>query len=152
MSLFESTFRWIGAAIFTVLVPGTVTAFLPYYILDPSVPEIGAWGPLQLIASTVLVVGASIYFRCLWDFVVAGHGLPAPVDHPKKLVVSGLFSFYYKTFARLALLPYIGGTVIHIVRLTGVGECVSVYGAVSDLVLASFSHHSERRCKQSIKI
>ncbi len=26
-------------------------------------------------------------------------------------------SFYYKTFARLALLPYIGGTVIHIVRL-----------------------------------
>ena len=117
MSLFESTFRWIGAAIFTVLVPGTVTAFLPYYILDPSVPEIGAWGPLQLIASTVLVVGASIYFRCLWDFVVAGHGLPAPVDHPKKLVVSGLFSFYYKTFARLALLPYIGGTVIHIVRL-----------------------------------
>ena len=26
-------------------------------------------------------------------------------------------SFYFKTFARLALLPYIGGTVIHIVRL-----------------------------------
>ena len=91
MSLFESTVRWIGAAIFTVLVPGTVTAFLPYYILDSSVPEIGAWGPLQLVASTVLVAGASIYFRCLWDFVVAGHGLPAPVDHPKKLVVSGLF-------------------------------------------------------------
>ena len=26
-------------------------------------------------------------------------------------------SFYYKTFARLALLPYVGGTVIHILRL-----------------------------------
>jgi len=26
-------------------------------------------------------------------------------------------SFYYKTFARFALLPYIGGTVIHILRL-----------------------------------
>jgi len=26
-------------------------------------------------------------------------------------------SFYFKTFARLALLPYIGGTVIHILRL-----------------------------------
>ena len=26
-------------------------------------------------------------------------------------------SFYFNTFARLALLPYIGGTVIHIVRL-----------------------------------
>ena len=27
-------------------------------------------------------------------------------------------SFYFKTFARVALLPYIGGTVIHILRLT----------------------------------
>ncbi len=26
-------------------------------------------------------------------------------------------SFYFKTFARLALLPYVGGTVIHILRL-----------------------------------
>ena len=26
-------------------------------------------------------------------------------------------SFYFKTFARLALLPYLGGTVIHILRL-----------------------------------
>ena len=26
-------------------------------------------------------------------------------------------SFYFKTFARLALLPYIGGTVVHILRL-----------------------------------
>ena len=26
-------------------------------------------------------------------------------------------SFYYKTFARLALLPYIGGTIAHIFRL-----------------------------------
>jgi len=26
-------------------------------------------------------------------------------------------SFYYKTFARLAILPYVGGTVIHIFRL-----------------------------------
>ncbi len=26
-------------------------------------------------------------------------------------------SFYFETFARLALLPYIGGTVIHILRL-----------------------------------
>ena len=26
-------------------------------------------------------------------------------------------SFYFQTFARLALLPYIGGTVIHILRL-----------------------------------
>ena len=70
------TFRWIGAAIFTVLVPGTVTVFLPYYFLDQSVQGIGAWGPIELAAVLVLGVGAAIYFRCLWDFVVAGRGLP----------------------------------------------------------------------------
>ncbi len=112
MSLFESTFRWIGAAIFTVLVPGTVTAFLPYYILDPSVPEIGAWGPLQLVASTVLVAGASIYFRCLWDFVVAGHGLPAPVDHPKKLVVSGLYRYVRNPMYVGVLLVLVGEVLL----------------------------------------
>ena len=26
-------------------------------------------------------------------------------------------SFYYKTFARVALLPYVGGTIVHILRL-----------------------------------
>lgn len=31
--------------------------------------------------------------------------------------VSLMNSFYYKSFARLAMLPYIGGTVIHILRL-----------------------------------
>ena len=93
MSLVASTFRWIGAAVFTILVPGTITVFLPYYILGPTVPEIETWGSRQLVASAVLVVGVSIYFRCLWDFVVAGHGLPAPVDHPKKLVVSGLYRY-----------------------------------------------------------
>ncbi len=112
MSLFESTFRWIGAAVFTILVPGTVTVFLPYYILDPSVPEIGAWGPLQLVASTVLVAGASIYFRCLWDFVVAGHGLPAPVDHPKKLVVSGLYRYVRNPMYVGVLLVLVGEVLL----------------------------------------
>ena len=30
---------------------------------------------------------------------------------------SGLKALYYKTFARVALLPYVGGTIIHILRL-----------------------------------
>ncbi len=111
MSLVATTFRWIGAAVFTILIPGTVTVFLPDYILKPSVPEIGAWGPLQLVAAAVLVAGASIYFRCLWDFVVAGHGLPAPVDHPKKLVVSGLYR-YVRNPMYVGVLLVIAGEVI----------------------------------------
>ncbi len=55
MSLVSRTFRWIGAAVFTVLVPGTVTVFLPYYFLDQSVPGIGNWGPIQLAVAAILV-------------------------------------------------------------------------------------------------
>ncbi len=110
--MFASIFRWIGAAIFTVLVPGTVTVFLPYYILDRSVPEIGALGPLQLVASAVLVIGAGIYFRCLWDFVIAGRGLPAPVDHPKKLVVRGLYRYVRNPMYLGVLLVLIGEVLL----------------------------------------
>ena len=110
--MFASIFRWIGAAIFTVLVPGTVTVFLPYYILDRSVPEIEALGLLQLVASAVLVIGAGIYFRCLWDFVIVGRGLPAPVDHPKKLVVRGLYRYVRNPMYVGVLLVLIGEVLL----------------------------------------
>ncbi len=110
--MFTSIFRWIGAAIFTVLIPGSVTVFLPYYILDRSVPEIGAWGPLQLIAAAILVVGAGIYFRCLWDFVIVGRGLPSPVDHPKKLVVCGLYRYVRNPMYVGVLLVLIGEVLL----------------------------------------
>ncbi len=110
--MFTSIFRWIGAAIFTVLVPGTVTVFLPYYLLDRSVPELGAWGPLHVVASAVLVIGAGIYFRCLWDFVIAGHGLPAPVDHPKKLVIRGLYQYVRNPMYVGVLLVLIGEVLL----------------------------------------
>ncbi len=91
--MLESTLRWIGAAVFTLLVPGAVTVLLPFYVLDDSVPEVGVLGPLHVVTGVALVVGAAIYLRCLWDFVCEGQGLPSPVDHPKKLVVSGLYRY-----------------------------------------------------------
>jgi len=58
------------------------------------------------------VAGASIYFRCLWDFVVAGHGLPAPVDHPKKLVVSGLYRYVRNPMYVGVLLVFVGEVLL----------------------------------------
>jgi len=112
MSSAPRTFRWIGAAVFTVLVPGTVTVFLPYYFLDRSVPGIGTWGPIQFAAAAILVVGAGIYFRCLWDFVVAGRGLPGPVDHPKNLVVRGLYRYVRNPMYVGVLLVLIGEVLL----------------------------------------
>src|SRR5262245_3506548 len=41
----------------------------------------------------ILVIGTLIYFRCLWEFAARGRGIPAPLDHPKQLVVTGLYRY-----------------------------------------------------------
>ena len=109
--MLESTLRWIGAALFTVLVPGTVTVLLPYYLIEGSV-EVGVLGPLDLVAGLALLVGAAVYLRCLWDFVCAGRGLPAPVDHPKKLVVRGLYRYVRNPMYVGVLLVLVGEVLL----------------------------------------
>src|ERR1041384_7966988 len=41
----------------------------------------------------LLLVGASIYVWCVWDFATFGRGTPAPIDAPKRLVVRGLYHY-----------------------------------------------------------
>ncbi len=82
------------AIVFTILVPGTVAFWLPLVVLDASklvVPR--AWSVVQFSALGPLAVGASIYARCVWDFVTRGRGIPMPIDHPKQLVVGGLYRY-----------------------------------------------------------
>lgn len=55
------------------------------------VPE--PWSAVQYAALLVLCVGVVTYFWCLWDFVVSGRGIPLPLDHPKHLVVRGLYRY-----------------------------------------------------------
>ena len=76
--------------LFTVVVPGTVAVYLPLLIVRDRSAGSGAW----LVASSALfVVGAAVYFWCVWDFAFAGRGTPAPIDAPKKLVVRGLYRY-----------------------------------------------------------
>jgi protein-S-isoprenylcysteine O-methyltransferase Ste14 len=79
--------------LFTVVVPGTVGVFLPYWIATRS----GAGCCLErtrlLLSAPLFLVGAGVYFWCLWDFAVAGRGTPAPIDPPTQLVVRGLYRY-----------------------------------------------------------
>lgn len=80
--------------IFTIVVPGTVTVFLPYLVLSQgpqAAPE--SWGASQYLALLPMGLGAAIYLRCVWDFAVIGHGTPAPIDPPRELVVRGLYRY-----------------------------------------------------------
>jgi protein-S-isoprenylcysteine O-methyltransferase Ste14 len=79
---------------FTIVVPGSVTVLIPFLILRSTGqgwPQFWTW--LQFAAVVPLTLGAAIYFRCLWDFAAKGRGIPSPIDHPRHLVVSGLYCY-----------------------------------------------------------
>ena len=80
--------------IFTIFVPGTVTVLIPYWVLTRNfVAMPSPWGLPQYLALLPALLGASVYFRCVWDFASVGKGTPAPIDPPKVLVVRGLYRY-----------------------------------------------------------
>ena len=76
--------------LFTLIVPGTVAVYVPLRIAQD---RPFATGPAFGAGCLLLVVGASIYAWCVWDFATFGRGTPAPIDAPKKLVVRGLYRY-----------------------------------------------------------
>ena len=79
---------------FTIVIPGTVVVFIPYLILSrDGTGLIGPWTPLRLAGLALMVVGAAILLRCIWDFATMGQGTLAPIDPPTQLVVRGLFRY-----------------------------------------------------------
>lgn len=87
-------FLLLRVAIFTVVVPGSVTVWIPLYWLFPwlrgmETPNRG----LQVIAVVLIAAGTAGYVWCALDFALRGKGTPAPIEPPKELVVQGLYRF-----------------------------------------------------------
>ena len=79
----------VKTAIFTILVPGTVTVYIPRAIgSDAGTPTL-----YSSIGFLPIALGVAIYLWCAWDFATAGQGTPAPIDAPKHLVARGLYRF-----------------------------------------------------------
>ena len=84
----------LEAIVFTIVVPGTGTIWLPRDVL-------GLWGAVwpspwtvwHVAALVMMMMGFAVYARCVWDFAARGRGIPAPIDHPKQLVVTGLYRY-----------------------------------------------------------
>jgi len=82
----------IKVMLFTVLVPGSVLLYFPYSFITKAGAHLQTANPLTLLpALACVLVGSATYIRCAWDFAVQGLGTPAPIDPPKKLVVTGLY-------------------------------------------------------------
>ena len=52
----------------------------------------GAWR-WRWIAVVPSVLGFAVAIRCVWDFGWTGHGTPAPIAPPNKLVVVGFYRY-----------------------------------------------------------
>jgi len=79
----------IRTLLFTVLVPGTVTVAVPRLLL-PSGANFTLNGS-GILGTLLIVLGATAYVRCVWNFTFSGKGTPAPIDPPKTLVSRGLY-------------------------------------------------------------
>lgn len=79
--------------LFTLLVPCTVTVWLPQALYRDFRPERIEPGGTTLAAIALIALGAAGYLWCAFDFAFVGRGTPAPIDHPKVLVVQGLYRY-----------------------------------------------------------
>ena len=78
--------------LFTALIPGMVTIYVPYLLLSRSWDTVHSPHALLAIpAMLIILAGIAGYCRCVWEFAVRGLGTPAPLDAPENLVLTGLY-------------------------------------------------------------
>jgi protein-S-isoprenylcysteine O-methyltransferase Ste14 len=123
--IFNTLFLFLRSLFWTVLMPGTVTLYIPYLIVTRWSPAvIVRWGAAQLLSLIPIALGAAILLHCIWNFAVIGRGTLSPLDAPRRLVVQGLYRYVRNPmyvgvimilsgeallFESLALLKYAGG-------------------------------------------
>jgi protein-S-isoprenylcysteine O-methyltransferase Ste14 len=83
---------FLKSVLFAILLPGTVTVWVPCLIIICRGMTIH-WSILSVLALAPMMAGISVLSRCIWDFAVWGQGTLAPVDPPKELVVRGLYRY-----------------------------------------------------------
>jgi len=84
----------VRSLFFTVLLPGTVTLLIPYWLVSSRNIKASQQGqPFRYLGLPLIVVGAAGLLACVWQFFSEGRGTLAPIDAPKELVVRGLYKY-----------------------------------------------------------
>src|SRR5437879_4069974 len=82
----------LRSALWTVLAPGTVLAWVPVVLLSTTGERLdlgaGRWAGLPLI-----VLGVCGLLWCIWEFGMTGRGTLSPVDAPRFVVRGGLYRY-----------------------------------------------------------
>jgi protein-S-isoprenylcysteine O-methyltransferase Ste14 len=99
--------------IFTVLVPGSVTFWLPRWIYRSTFQ----WSAIERgstasVGTLLIALGIAGYLWCALDFAFRGRGTPAPIDPPKVLVVRGLYGYVRNPMYVSVLTVLLGESVL----------------------------------------
>lgn len=82
------------AIFFTLLIPGTVTIFMPFLILgDVPIENWSALSVLRVFAIFIGVIAGGILLHCILEFAFYGKGTLAPIHPPENLVVRGFYRY-----------------------------------------------------------
>ena len=126
--------------LFTVLIPGTVGVYIPLRLA-------GSWQSASvrdwLLAAPLFLMGAFVYFWCLWNFAVTGRGTPAPIDPPKKLIIRGPHK-YVRNPMYLGVLSVVSGWAV-LFRSPEILRYGAVVALMFHLVVLAIEEPSLRR-------
>ena len=83
----------IRSIFFTILLPGTVTVLVPYWLVSRAGDLHSTFPALRYLGLPLIAIGAVALLWCIWDFFTLGRGTLAPIDPPKHLVARGLYRY-----------------------------------------------------------
>jgi protein-S-isoprenylcysteine O-methyltransferase Ste14 len=87
-------YRWLTAI--ASLMVGAVFLGLWFWLLPQWLGfkvEVGGVARWRWLAAIPSALGFSVALRCIWDFGWTGHGTPAPIAPPQRLVVVGFYRY-----------------------------------------------------------
>lgn len=76
--------------LFTLVVPGTVGAYVPLLLTQGRIPNTRFPG---LLALPLFAIALILYVWSVWTFASRGKATPLPIDAPKVLVVQGPYRY-----------------------------------------------------------
>ncbi len=83
---------YLGTAVFTVVVPGSVVGLIPYLISRWELrPPFFGLGATRWVGLAMFAVAVPAFADFLARFVREGHGTPAPIAPTRRLVVGGVY-------------------------------------------------------------